>query len=228
MKAVVLLSGGLDSATVAAIAKAQEYELHALSFNYGQRHSVELKAAIRVANDLGILDHRVFPLNMRLLTKSSLVGTSEVPVDRPIEEISEGIPSTYVPSRNIIFLSLASAFAATLETRVIFLGVNQLDYSGYPDCRGEFLSAYEKALNVGTELGLQSPWEIKAPLLNSTKAEIIRMGTDLGVDYSRTVSCYQAVQNEEGKAVACGRCDSCLLRKKGFAEAGIPDPTLYA
>lgn len=230
-KAVVLLSGGIDSVTTAAIAKAQGFDVHALSFRYGQRHNAELAAADVAALNLGIEHHIVCDLPIAAIAQSALTADIAVPTSRSLDEMSNSIPVTYVPSRNIIFLSIASAWAATLGTPHIFIGVNQLDYSGYPDCRGEFIDAFQNALNVGTKQGQMSgPWTIHAPLLRKTKAEIIKWGNTLGVDYSATSSCYQArLVGELGHYQwhACGKCDSCLLRIKGFEEAGVVDPTIY-
>ena len=219
-KAVVLLSGGLDSATVLAVAREQGYSCHALSFDYGQRHSAELEAARRVASSLGVAEHKVLGLRLDEIGGSALTDEAiEVP-----ETPQEGIPVTYVPARNTVFLSLALGWAEVLGARDIFIGVNAVDYSGYPDCRPEFIEAFEKLANLATKAGVEGDrFRIHAPLVHRTKAEIIRIGTELGVDYSLTVSCYQA--DEQGRA--CGRCDSCRLRAEGFAAAGISDPTLY-
>ncbi len=219
-KAVVLLSGGLDSATVLAVAREQGYSCHALSFDYGQRHSAELEAARRVTSSLGVAEHKVLGLRLDEIGGSALTDEAiEVP-----ETPQEGIPVTYVPARNTVFLSLALGWAEVLGARDIFIGVNAVDYSGYPDCRPEFIEAFEKLANLATKAGVEGDrFRIHAPLVYRTKAEIIRTGTELGVDYSLTVSCYQA--DEQGRA--CGRCDSCRLRAEGFAAAGISDPTLY-
>ena len=219
-KAVVLLSGGLDSATVLAVAREQGYSCHALSFDYGQRHSAELEAARRVTSSLGVAEHKVLGLRLDEIGGSALTDEAiEVP-----ETPQEGIPVTYVPARNTVFLSLALGWAEVLGARDIFIGVNAVDYSGYPDCRPEFIEAFEKLANLATKAGVEGDrFRIHAPLVHRTKAEIIRIGTELGVDYSLTVSCYQA--DEQGRA--CGRCDSCRLRAEGFAAAGISDPTLY-
>lgn len=219
-KAVVLLSGGLDSATTLAMAKQQGYECYALSLSYGQRHSAELQAAERVANSIGVADHRTIPIALDAFGGSALTDLS---IDVPEEEGS-GIPVTYVPARNTIFLSLALGWAEVLEAHDIFIGVNAVDYSGYPDCRPEFLQAYEAMANLATKEGVEGGgFKIHAPLVNLTKAEIIQEGTNLGVDYAATVSCYQA--DSDGKA--CGVCDSCRLRAQGFAEAEVSDPTVY-
>jgi len=219
-RAVVLLSGGLDSATVLAVAREQGYSCHALSFDYGQRHSAELEAARRVARSLVVAEHKVLGLRLDEIGGSALTDEAiKVP-----ETPQEGIPVTYVPARNTVFLSLALGWAEVLGARDIFIGVNAVDYSGYPDCRPEFIEAFEKLANLATRAGVEGEhFHIHAPLIHMTKAEIIRTGTELGVDYSLTVSCYQA--DEQG--CACGRCDSCRLRAEGFAAAGIPDPTCY-
>ncbi|HET6327991.1 MAG TPA: 7-cyano-7-deazaguanine synthase QueC [Planctomycetaceae bacterium] len=224
-RAVVLLSGGLDSATALAIARRDGYEPYALSFDYGQRHIFELEAARRVARAGGVLQHVVLSLDLRAFGGSALTADLPVPKDRAEDEMSAGIPVTYVPARNTIFLSIALGWAETLGVSEIFLGVNALDYSGYPDCRPEFLAAFERLANLGTKAGVEGTltWRIHAPLIQMTKAEIIRTGTDLGVDYSLTHSCYDP--DFDGRP--CGRCDSCRLRLKGFAEAGLTDPLSY-
>lgn len=223
--AIVLLSGGLDSTTVAAIAKAQGYEVHALSFAYGQRHSVELEAAKRVAAMLGIADHRIATIDLRLFGGSALTDALDVPKHRDAAEMGQGIPITYVPARNTIFLSFALAFAETIGAFDIFLGVNALDYSGYPDCRPEYIEAFARMANLATAAGAEGKgrFTLHTPLIHMTKAQIVAEGMRLGVDYSQTLSCYDPAP--DGKA--CGACDSCLLRKKGFAEAGLSDPTPY-
>ena len=226
-KAVILLSGGLDSATALAIAKAQGYEPHALSFAYGQRHQHELAAAGKVAARAGVKEHRIITIDLRAFGGSALTqGDIDVPKDRDLNIPGGGIPITYVPARNTIFLSFALAWAEVLGAYDIFIGVNALDYSGYPDCRPEYLSAFERMANLGTKAGVEGAiiWRIHAPLIQMTKAEIIRAGTALGVDYSLTHSCYDP--DSEGRP--CGRCDSCRLRLKGFAEAGLTDPLDYA
>ena len=219
-RAVVLLSGGLDSATVVAIAASQGYECYALSFDYGQRAVTELNAAKAVCESIGVKEHRVFNLDLAQFGGSALTDASlEVP-----EGETEGVPITYVPARNTIFLSMALAWAEVLHADAIFIGVNAVDYSGYPDCRPEFIAAYEQMANLATRNGVTGePFKIVTPLIDLTKAEIIEAGHKLGIDYSLTVSCYQS--DEEGRA--CGRCDSCRLRAKGFADAGVPDPTRY-
>jgi 7-cyano-7-deazaguanine synthase len=219
-KAVVLLSGGLDSATVLAIANNQGYECHALSFDYGQRHVAELLASRRVADAMGVVEHKTLRLDLGDIGGSALTDLS---IDVP-EKLQTGIPVTYVPARNTVFLSLALGWAEVLGAMDIFIGVNAVDYSGYPDCRPEFIRAFEDLANLATKSGVEgNRFRIQAPLQKMSKSEIIRAGIDLGVDYSLTVSCYQA--DEQGKA--CGVCDSCRLRAQGFEQAGIADPTVY-
>ncbi|WP_422134449.1 7-cyano-7-deazaguanine synthase QueC [Endozoicomonas sp. ALD040] len=219
-KAVILLSGGLDSSTVLAIARDQGYECYTVSFDYGQRHRAELEASIRVSEALGARDHKTLKLDLRDLGGSALTDDD---IDVP-EDLGEGIPVTYVPARNTVFLSLALGWAEILGARDIFIGANDVDYSGYPDCRPEYLEAFEKMANLATKAGVEGDhFHIRAPLLELTKAEIIKEGSRLGVDYGMTVSCYQA--DEQGRA--CGVCDSCRYRKKGFAEASVADPTPY-
>jgi len=221
-KAVVLLSGGLDSATVLAIARAGGFECYALSFRYGQRHSIELEAAGRVAAALGATAHRVAEVDLRWIGGSALTDAIDVPKDR--DDLGRDIPITYVPARNALFLTLALAWAEVLGARDLFAGMNALDYSGYPDCRPEFLRAFEAMARLGTKAGIEGgTFTVHAPLIAMTKAEIIREGVRLGVDYALTHSCY----DPDVRGRACGRCDSCLLRKKGFAEAGVADPTVY-
>ncbi|MBK7142096.1 MAG: 7-cyano-7-deazaguanine synthase QueC [bacterium] len=224
-KAISLLSGGIDSTTATAIALADGYEVMALSFDYGQRHFVELIAAKRVAVSLKISEHVTFPLDLDAIGGSSLTDKgADIPKDRAETEIGQGIPSTYVPARNIVFLSIALAFAESRGAERIYIGANAIDYSGYPDCRPEFLTSFERMANLGTKAGIEGGrLQIVAPLLQMTKAEILRTGTSLGVDYSLTFSCYDP--DEVG--LACGHCDSCQIRRKGFAEAGLPDPTRY-
>jgi 7-cyano-7-deazaguanine synthase len=221
-KAVVLLSGGLDSATVLAIAREEGFEPYALSFDYGQRHRWELESARRVAQALGAREHRIIAFDLRAIGGSALTADIDVPKDRRPEAMSNGIPITYVPARNTIFLSFALAWAEVLGASDIFLGVNSLDYSGYPDCRPEYIQAFERMANLATKAGVEGRQElrIQAPLLYLSKAEIIRRGLQLGVDYSLTSSCYDP-RRDGGP---CGACDSCLLRQKGFAEAGVEDP----
>ncbi|MGB5202212.1 MAG: 7-cyano-7-deazaguanine synthase QueC [Sedimenticolaceae bacterium] len=219
-KAVILLSGGLDSATVLAIALAQGYRCYALSLDYGQRHHAELAAARQVAAALGVVEHKILPLSLDAIGGSALT-------DRAIavpESGGEGIPVTYVPARNTVFLALALGWAEVLGATDLFVGVNAVDYSGYPDCRPAFITAFERLANLATKAGVEgSAFRVHAPLIDMTKAEIIRTGAALGVDYALTVSCYQA----DAAGVACGRCDSCRLRAEGFHAAGITDPTRY-
>ena len=224
--AVVLLSGGVDSATAAAIAKQAGFTLHALSFRYGQRHACEIDAAKRVATFLKASSHLVIDFDLRAIGGSALTDQIEVPKSRSTREISHGIPVTYVPARNTIFLSFGLALAERLGANDIFFGANQLDYSGYPDCREEYIRAFENMANLATKAGLEgkSRLKIHAPLLHMTKAAIIAKGLELGVDYGLTWSCYDP--NKDGRA--CGRCDSCQLRVKGFIEAGAVDPITYA
>jgi 7-cyano-7-deazaguanine synthase len=225
-KAVVLLSGGLDSATVLAIARHEGYECYALSFRYGQRHEIEVKAAERVARAQKVAKHVIVDIDLRVFGGSALTSNLEVPKSRSLEEIGAGIPSTYVPARNTIFLSFALAYAEVLQSNDIFLGVNALDYSGYPDCRPEYVQAFQQLANLATKAGVEGRQRlvIHTPLIQMTKAEIIRQGQSLGVDYSLTSSCYDP--SPEG--MPCGRCDSCLLRLKGFSEAGMKDPLRYS
>ncbi len=220
-KAVVLVSGGLDSATVLGIAKAEGFDCHAISFDYGQRHRHELVAAERVCEAAGVARHIVCPIDLRAFGGSALTDEIDVPKDRSDDEMEAGIPVTYVPARNTIFLSLALGWAETLGATDLFIGVNAVDYSGYPDCRPEFVAAFQQVANLGTKVGVEGEaWTIHTPLVSLTKAEIIRRGTELGVDYGLTLSCYDP--DEHGRP--CGKCDSCLLRAKGFAEAGLVDP----
>jgi 7-cyano-7-deazaguanine synthase len=224
--AVVLLSGGLDSTTVLAVAKAEGYQPYALSFQYGQRHAVELDAAKRVASLMGVVRHVVAPIDLRVFGGSALTSDIAVPKDRPLAEMSDGIPVTYVPARNTIFLSFALAFAETIGASDVFIGVNALDYSGYPDCRPEYIEAYERMANLATKAGVEGRQRLRihTPLIALSKADIIRRGVELGVDYAMTVTCYDPSTTGE----ACGRCDSCALRLKGFTELGITDPAPYA
>ncbi len=219
-KAVILISGGLDSATTLAIAQEQGYECYALSIDYGQRHRVELKAAQWIAESFGVAEHKIISMGLDRLGGSALTDkTMAVP-----ENLGEGIPATYVPARNTIFLSLALGWAEVIGARTLFIGVTAIDYSGYPDCREVFIRAFEKVANLGTKAGVEgSTFQIHTPLVKLSKAEIIQQGIRLGVDYGLTVSCYQA--DEEGKA--CGVCDSCRFRIQGFQEAGVVDPTRY-
>jgi 7-cyano-7-deazaguanine synthase len=224
-KAVCLLSGGLDSATCLAIAGRQGYECYALSFNYGQRHVIELEAAARVAAALGATEHRIAPIDLRMFGGSALTADLSVPKHRSAGEMQHGIPITYVPARNTVFLSFALAWAEVLEASDIFLGVNAVDYSGYPDCRPEFIEAFERMANLATKAGVEARTCIKihTPLISLSKAEIIRLGVESGVDFRLTHSCYDP--SPEGHS--CGECDSCLLRLKGFAEAGLHDQVDY-
>ena len=222
--AVVLLSGGLDSATVLAIARSEGFATYAISFDYGQRHIVELACARRVANVLGALDHVVVEFDLRMFGGSALTSEIEVPKGRSAKDMARGIPITYVPARNTIFLSFALAWAETLGASDIFMGVNALDYSGYPDCRPEYIAAYEAMANLATKVGVEGAGRLKihTPLIELTKAQIIRRGLAMGVDYSLTSSCYDPAAD----GAPCGTCDSCILRQKGFAEAGVQDPLL--
>lgn len=224
-KAVVLLSGGMDSATTAAIALREGFDVHALSVRYGQRHAVELEAARRVATQLGIRRHVVLDLDLRAFGGSALTTDVPVPKDTPMADIGARIPATYVPARNTIFLSLALAWAETLRARDIFLGANAVDYSGYPDCRPEYLEAFARMAELATRAGVEegARLTIHAPLLALTKAEIVACGLALGVDYANTSTCYDPAPD----GAACGRCEACLLRLKGFEKAGVPDPARY-
>lgn len=219
-KAVILLSGGLDSATIVAMAKAQGFACYTMSFDYGQRHRAELQAAERVARQLGVVEHKVIGLDLNGIGGSALTDPDIAVPETP----GEGIPITYVPARNTVFLSLALGWAEVLGARHLFIGVNAVDYSGYPDCRPEFVEAFERLANLATKAGVEGDsFKIEAPLQFLSKAQIVQAGSQLGVDYGQTVSCYQA--DDEGKA--CGRCDSCRLRADGFKAAGISDPTRY-
>src|SRR5262245_22210604 len=225
-KAVVLLSGGLDSATAFAVARRDGFDCHALTIFYGQRHAVELEAATRIAQALRAVEHRTMQLDLRAFGGSALTADIPVPYDRANDEMAHGIPITYVPARNTVFLALALGWAEVLGAFDIYVGVNAIDYSGYPDCRPEFIAAFEKLANLATKAGVegQGTFRIHAPLIQMTKAEIIRLGMSLGVDYGLTHSCY-----DPGKdGAACGRCDSCHLRQAGFEAAGVADPTRYA
>ena len=222
--AVVLLSGGLDSATVAAIARHEGYRLYALSVDYGQRHRFELESAARVASAQQVAEHRLVRIDLSSLGGSALTDDIEVPQGRSEEAMAEGIPVTYVPARNTIMLSIALGYAEVIGATDIFIGVNAVDYSGYPDCRPEFVSAYQSLANLATKAGVEgSRFCVHTPLISMTKADIVRRGTELGVDYSLTHTCY--APNEQG--ISCGRCDACQLRLKGFAEAGLTDPIEY-
>ena len=224
-KAVVLLSGGLDSTTTLAIARDAGYDTYAMSFRYGQRHTVELQCAEKVANALGVKQHTIVDIDLRAFGASALTADIAVPKNRSDTEIADSIPITYVPARNTIFLSYALAYAEVLAADTIFIGATAVDYSGYPDCRPEYIAAYQTLANLATQASVEGKIQLKirAPLMDKTKAEIIQIGTALGVDYALTLSCYDP--DTEGRA--CGDCDSCLHRKKGFKAAGIPDPTRY-
>jgi 7-cyano-7-deazaguanine synthase len=224
-KAVVLSSGGIDSTTTLAMARAEGYEVYSLSFNYGQRHARELQAAKRVTEALGVKEHLILDLDLKKIGGSALTDAIEVPKARNEKEMRQGIPVTYVPARNTIFLSYALAWAERLGAADIFIGVTAIDYSGYPDCRPEYIRAFEQMANLALKAAVEGRLRIRihTPLIQLTKAQIIRKGQELGVDYGLTYSCYDP--SAEGKA--CGRCDSCLLRKKGFREAGLADPTVY-
>jgi 7-cyano-7-deazaguanine synthase len=224
-KAVVLLSGGLDSTTVLAIAKEEGYLPYALSFRYGQRHEAELAAAARVASAIGVAEHVIADVNLNVFGGSALTAKIDVPKERTPAELAEGIPVTYVPARNTVFLSIALAWAEVVEADHIFVGVNALDYSGYPDCRPEYIRAFERMANLATKAAVEGKQRIQihAPLIELTKAQIIDRGIELKVDYAITHSCY----DPDSVGGACGACDSCVLRIKGFHEAGVPDPTTY-
>jgi len=223
-KAIVLLSGGIDSSTTLAIARDQGFELYAMSFRYGQKNSYEVEAAQKIAEQIEVNEHLILDINLSAIGGSALTTDMPVPKNRSDEGREKIIPVTYVPARNTIFLSFGLAWAESIEAFDIFIGVNSIDYSGYPDCRPEFIKAFEQMANLATKAGVEGrSFRIQTPLINMTKAQIIRKGTELGVDYSLTQSCYDPAP--DGKA--CGKCDSCLLRKKGFREAGIPDPTDY-
>ncbi len=220
-----MLSGGLDSSTVLAIARAQEYALYALTFDYGQRHQTELQASRRIATSMEVKEHIVAKIDLRAFGGSALTSDLEVPKGRTEEEMTEGIPVTYVPARNTIFLSFALAWAEVIGAQDIFIGINAVDYSGYPDCRPAYIEAYQKMANLATKAGVKGEQNltIHSPLVDLKKSEIIQRGLELGVDYSQTLTCYDPVEN-----LACGQCDSCKLRLKGFAELGQADPAAYA
>jgi 7-cyano-7-deazaguanine synthase len=223
-RAVVLLSGGLDSTTTLALAAAEGFQSYALSFDYGQRHKIEIAAAGRIAKALGACEHRVAKIDREIFSRSALTDDLAVPKSRPAAEIARGIPVTYVPARNTIFLAHALAWAESIGATDIFIGVNALDYSGYPDCRPEFITAFEKMANLATKAGVEGgSFKIHTPLSGMSKAEIIRKAGELGIDFSLTHSCYDPAP--DGRA--CGLCDSCQLRRKGFREAGVEDPILY-
>ena len=224
-KAVVLVSGGLDSATTLAMAKADGYDCYAISFNYGQRHQVELSRAKTVSDSLGVIEHKVVNLGLGDIGGSALTDKAIHVPQNADGEISKGIPVTYVPARNTVFLALALGWAEVLDADAIFIGVNAVDYSGYPDCRPEYIEAFQTMANLATKKGVEGKKiKIETPLIHMTKAEIIQKGITLGIDYSQTVSCYSP--DEEGRA--CGKCDACRLRQNGFAAANIPDPTCYS
>ncbi len=224
--AVILLSGGLDSATTSAIARVQGFDLYSLSFDYGQRHRFELESARRVAASMGVQRHAMVVIDLAQFGASALTADIAVPKGRSTAEMDAGIPITYVPARNTVFLSLALAYAETLGAADIFLGVNAVDYSGYPDCRPEYIAAFEKLANLATKAGVEGTlrFRIHTPLIKMSKSEIIRCGTQLNVDYSLTHSCY----DPDPAGLSCGRCDACVLRRKGFQEAGLEDPLTYA
>jgi len=224
-KAIVLLSGGLDSTTTLAMAKKKGFEVYALSFDYGQRHRVELERAREIAQKFAVVDHQIMTIDLRQFGGSALTDSIDVPTHRDEKEMSAEIPITYVPARNTIFLSFCLAYAEVKDAKNIFLGVNAVDYSGYPDCRPEFIAAFEKLANLATKAGVEGKEKLKihTPLIQLTKAEIILKGLELGVDYSLTHSCYNPSENSS----SCGSCDSCLLRLKGFHEAGFEDPISY-
>jgi 7-cyano-7-deazaguanine synthase len=224
-KAVVLSSGGIDSTTAMAIAKHEGYEIYSLSFFYGQRHALELRAAQKVADAIGVTEHLVINIDLKKIGGSSLTEDIDVPKNRDEQEMTREIPITYVPARNTIFLSFALAWAEVLKSSNIFIGVNAIDYSGYPDCRPEYIEAFERMANLGTKAGVEGTTKImiRTPLIRLTKAQIIQKGVDLGVDFSLTHSCY----DPSSEGLACGRCDSCQLRRKGFKEACVSDPTRY-
>lgn len=225
-KAVLLLSGGLDSATTLAIAQSQNYQVHALSFRYGQRHIVELESAKQIVEKMNVIEHVIADIDLRLFGGSALTSSIEVPKNPSIDAMGDGIPVTYVPARNTIFLSFALAWAEVLGASDIFIGVNALDYSGYPDCRPEYIRAYEQMADLATKSGVEGSQQLKihTPLIDLTKAQIIQKGVQLGVDYALTSSCYDPAENGQ----PCGACDSCLLRAKGFSEAGLHDPQITA
>jgi len=233
-KAVVLFSGGLDSTTCLAIARSQDYKIHALTFRYGQRHQAEIVAAKKIAKIFTTANHDLFDIDLAQFGGSALTGDAEVPKDRSKSEMADGIPATYVPARNTVFLAIALARAETIGANDIFIGVNALDYSGYPDCRPEYIKAFQTVANLATKASIEVSGTnekglvIHAPLQDMTKSEIIQKGVSLGVDYSLTMSCYDPEQSrDDGNLVHCGHCDACLLRKSGFSDASIIDPTKY-
>jgi 7-cyano-7-deazaguanine synthase len=225
-KAIVLLSGGLDSSTMLAVAKSQGFEVAALTFGYGQRHLSEVESARRTAKASGVEDHIVIDIDLRAFGGSSLTDSIDVPKGRTVDEMNAAIPTTYVPARNTIFLSYALALAEVRQAFDIFIGVNSLDYNGYPDCRPEYIAAYQTMANLATAqaTGSGRKLTVHTPLIEKTKTEIVQLGTELGVDYAATVSCYDA----DAKGNACAECDACILRRQGFEQAGLPDPTRYA
>ena len=224
-KAVILSSGGIDSTTAMAIARYEGFKIYSLSFFYGQRHAFELQAAQKVANAIGVTKHLVINIDLKQIGGSSLTDDIDVPKDRGEQEMTRGIPVTYVPARNTIFLSFALAWAEVLKSSDIFIGVNAIDYSGYPDCRPEYIDAFERMANLATKAGVEGAANIRirTPLIHLTKAQIIQKGMELGVDFALTHSCY----DPSPQGLACGKCDSCFLRRKGFKEAGVTDPTRY-
>ena len=223
-KAVVLLSGGIDSTTTLAVARNEDFECYCLSFDYGQRHKLEIKAAKSVAISLGAREHKVMKIDLRVFGDSALTADIAVPKNRKSDEISSKIPITYVPARNTIFLSFALSWAEILNAQDLFIGVTSIDYSGYPDCRPEYIEAFQRMAALATKAGVEGkPVKIHTPLINLSKAEIIKLGKMLGTDFSLTHSCYDPAKDGH----ACGRCDSCILRREGFKKAGIPDPTRY-
>jgi 7-cyano-7-deazaguanine synthase len=226
MKAICLLSGGLDSTTCLALALRQGYECYALSFDYGQRHRIELESARRVAAAMGVKQHVIMPIDLRSFGGSALTADIDVPKSRGVAEMSKGIPITYVPARNTVFLSFALAWAEVLEAENIFIGVNAIDYSGYPDCRPEFINAFQTMSHLATKAGVEgrTTIQIHTPLIELSKAQIIRLAAEAGVDFALTHSCY----DPDAAGRSCGECDSCILRKKGFAEAGLTDPLEYS
>jgi len=224
-KAIVLLSGGIDSATTAAYAISKNFEIYCLSFNYSQRHKIELECARKVALALNAKEHKIIELNLRSIGGSALTADIDVPKNRNVDKATSEIPITYVPARNLIFLSIAGAWAEVLGACDIFIGVTAVDFSGYPDCRPEFINSFEQTLNLGTKQGVENEqkFKIQTPLINLSKREIIELGTELGVDYSLTISCY----DPDSQSKSCGKCDSCQIRHQAFLDAHIPDPTKY-
>lgn len=229
--AVILLSGGLDSATALGVARRDGHRCVTLAVDYGQRHRVELAAAALVSKQLGAVEHRVVSIDLRTVGGSALTAEIDVPKDRSDAAISHGVPITYVPARNLTFLAIAAGLSEVVRARDIYVGTNAVDYSGYPDCRRPFIDAFVAAANLGTKAGSESqePWlRVHTPLSELSKAAIIRLGVSLGVDYALTTSCYDPMTEASGKPLACGRCDSCQIRRRGFEEAGVADPTRYA